>query len=116
MATLKDPELLARYRKALSYWNFTGYITWTRVAVEWVRANLDGYTERHLGQLMFEFVERGGRINQVSETRPQWLDHKFHYDLVIEIAGRKIYFETRLFDDDPDEPTIAVVNVHDATH
>jgi hypothetical protein len=50
----------------------------------------------------------------VPETRPEWNDRPFHYELRIPIAGRLIYVETILIDDDPTDPVIRVVSIHDA--
>lgn len=46
MAPLTNPELLAKFRFALSEWNCTGYVTWKSVAREWVERNLEGFTTR----------------------------------------------------------------------
>jgi hypothetical protein len=63
---------------------------------------------------MYKHVEGGGEIDQVKETRPEWNDFDFHYDLRVPIGGRLRYFETLLVDGDPDDPIILVVNTHDA--
>ena len=114
MAPLTDPAILGKFRHALSEWKCAGYITWKRVAQEWVERNLDGYTTRAVGEEMFRHVEAGGFIDQVRETRLEWTEHRFHYDFRIPIAGRLIYFETILMDDDPEDPTIHVVSIHEA--
>ena len=114
MAPLTDPAILGKFRHALSEWKCAGYITWKRVAREWVERNLDGYTTRAVGEEMFRHVEAGGFIDQVRETRREWTEHRFHYDFRIPIAGRLIYFETILMDDDPEAPTIHVVSIHEA--
>jgi hypothetical protein len=71
-------------------------------------------TTRAVGEEMFRYVEAGGPIDQVSETRPQWSEHRFHYDFRISISGRQVYIETILVEDDPEDPTIHVVSIHDA--
>ena len=48
------------------------------------------------------------------ETRLEWTEHRFHYDFRIPIADRLIYIETILMDDDPEDPTIHVVSIHEA--
>jgi hypothetical protein len=116
MAELVDPVRLRAYRNALENWRFADYIRWTEPAESWVRRELEGLTTRELGRLMFEFVAAGGRIDEVRETRPEWLEHEFHYDLRFEVEGRRVYVETRLFvqhPDDPDDPWIHVVSFHD---
>jgi len=114
MARLTDPTLLARFRHALSEWNCTGYITWKRVAREWVEENLEGFTTRAIGEELFRFFEVGGEIAQVRETRPEWSEYRFHYDFRIEFGGRRLYIETVLLDEDPNDATIHVVSIHDA--
>jgi hypothetical protein len=39
MAPLTDPTILAKFQHALSEWKYAGYITWKRVAQEWVERN-----------------------------------------------------------------------------
>jgi hypothetical protein len=41
-------------------------------------------------------------------------EHRFHYDFRLEVGGRLLYIETILAEDDQDDPTIHVVNIHDA--
>jgi hypothetical protein len=65
---------------------------------------------------MWEYVNSGGEIDEVPETRPNWVDDfEFHYDLRFKIQGKKVYVETRLHYRPPfkqDEPFIVVVIVH----
>jgi hypothetical protein len=56
----------------------------------------------------------GGVIDQVPETRPEWSAWPFHYDFHLQLAGRDVYIETILKDDDPNDPTIRIVSIHDA--
>lgn len=114
MARLTDPEILARYQYALSQWRFSGYITWKPIARQWLEQNLEGWTTRSIGEELHRFVQAGGEIDQVRETRPQWSEHPFHYDLRIDLGGRTLYLETLLCQDDPNDPTIHVVSIHDA--
>jgi hypothetical protein len=114
MAPLKDAAIQERFRHALKQWNFTGYITWKPVAREWVENNLDGFTTRAVAEEMFCFVSAGGVIDQVRESRAEWAGQRFHYDLRLPIEGRLVYIETILIDNDPEDPTIHVVSIHDA--
>ena len=114
MAPLMDAAILAKFRHALSAWNFAGYVTWKSVAREWVESNLEGFTTRSIGEEMFRFLEAGGKIDQVKETRREWTEQPFHYDFRLSIEGRLVYIETILVEDDPDDPTIHVVSIHDA--
>ena len=113
MAPLSDPAILAQFRNALSEWNCTGYITWKKVAREWVEANLEGFTARAIGEAMFHHVEAGGEIDQIRETRAEWSSERFHYDFRITLGERFLYIETILVEDAPDDPTIHVVSIHD---
>ena len=113
MARLEDAEILALYRGALANWRCTGYVEWKERCRNWVREEL-GSDPREIARLMFDHVTAGGEIDQVVERRPEWNDRPFHYDLRIVIGGRIRYIETILVDDDPDDPTIWVVNIHDA--
>lgn len=116
MPPLTDPELLACYKNALANWRYEGYIIFTERAEEWIYVNLSNQTTREIGRLMLEYVSAGGEIDQQKETRPEWKERDYHFDLRIPCAGRLIYIETRLlYDDpsDPDDPVIHVVNVHD---
>jgi len=117
MAPLTDPILLAAYRNALANRRYEGYVRWTEVAQNWVRRELGEYTVRAVAQRMFEYVDRGGEIDQVEENRPEWRHYSHHFDLRFDLGGRRLYVETRLqFRDpsDPDDPVILVANVHDA--
>ena len=114
MARLTDPEILAKFRHALSQWQVTGYITWKPVAREWLERNLEGLTTRSIGEEMSRFFAASGEIDQVRETRPEWSEQRSHYDFRMDIGGRLLYLETILVEDDPDDPTIHVVSIHDA--
>jgi hypothetical protein len=114
MTRLIDPVVLAKFQYALSQWRFTGYITWKPVARQWLEGNLEGQTARSVGEEMFRFFSNGGEIDQIREMRSEWSAHRFHYDFRMEIDGRMLYIETLLVEDDPEDPTIHVVSIHDA--
>ena len=114
MVRLTDPETLAKLQYALSQWQFTGYITWKPIARQWLEKNLEGSTTRSVGEEMFRFFAAGGEVDQIHETRAEWREHRFHYDIRMEIGGRLLYIETILVEDEPDDPTIHVVSIHDA--
>ena len=116
MAKLTGP-LLTCYRNALRNWRYTDYIIYEEVAERWLRKQLRGYTQRQFSELLHRFVEAGGEVDQVVETRPEWSMHTHHYDLRPTVGGRKLYVETRLVHtdlNDPDDPTILIVNIHPA--
>ncbi len=114
MGPLRTPELLRKYLEALREWNCDGFIQWKQVPAQWLRKNLDGWSQKAVGQLMYEHVAHGGEIDQVAETREDYRHlYPFHYDFRIPIAGRLIYIETR-FDETKMGPTVYVVSIHDA--
>jgi hypothetical protein len=118
MAPLTDPERLQAYKNALGNWRFEGYVGFNlrQQAHDWIRRELRNISLRELAQLMHEYVELGGTIEEVRETREEWADkHEYHYDLRFLIRSKPVYFETRLIcrmPYVPDEPWIEVVNVH----
>ena len=115
VAPLIDATSLKAYRNALANWPFTDFIRWTEKALTDLRRKLEGFSAKEIGRAMHEYVEAGGEIDAVAETRPEWSEHRFHYDLRLNIEGQPIYLETRLFFTnaaDPDDPWIHVVSLH----
>jgi hypothetical protein len=118
MAPLTDPDRLEAYKNALNNWRFEGYIEFdlTQQAHDWIRRELPNVSLREIVQLMHEYVESGGVIDEIRETREEWSDkYEYHYDLRFLICSKPVYFETRLIcrlPYIPDEPRIEVVNVH----
>jgi hypothetical protein len=118
MARLTDPERLEAYRDALKNWRFEGYIELAMPdqSYDWMREKLGNIRVQELFRLMHEYVETGGEIDEVRETRPEWAsDYEYHYDLRFTVQGVPVYVETRLRYRPPfvsDEPTIIMVNVH----
>ena len=95
MPALSDPERLRCCRNALGNWRFEGYVRFTELADRWVRKELAGCTTRDVACLMNDFVNgpSPGLIDEQRETRPEWSDHDYHYDLRFEIEGRRVYIE-----------------------
>jgi hypothetical protein len=52
---------------------------------------------------MHEYVEAGGAIDEVAETRPEWTAARFHYDLRLEFQDLRLYLETVLVFENPDD-------------
>src|SRR5262245_49867019 len=117
-----DPEWLTCYRNALANWRYEGFVVFHERAQEWLRVELDGMSAQEAARLLHEFVAGGGQVHQVVETRQietreEVRSGGYHYDIRIVIGRRRIYFETLLVyedPDDPDDPLIHVVSVHDA--
>ena len=114
MPTLSDAVILALIGSALANWNYTGYVTAKDVALEWITNNLGGLTLKDVAEAMNDHFQRGDVIDQQPETRPEWSLWPFHYDFRLQLGGRDIYIETILQDDDPRDPTIHIVSIHDA--
>jgi hypothetical protein len=118
-AALTDPTRLAAFTDALGNWRFTDYVQFelNETAYRWLKRELDGITLKDIARLMYEFVEAGGQVDEVRETRPEWKDdYEFHYDLRIAIQDKLVYIECRLHHQIPlipDESWILVVNIHD---
>lgn len=118
MPPLTDPTRLAAYKDALRNWRAVGYVEFnlTDAAHRWLRRELDGVDLNGIRRLMYEFVESGGEIDEVKETRPEWSEYDFHHDLRFTIQNRWVYIETRLIFREPlvaDESWILVVNIHE---
>lgn len=117
MATLTDAEILKCFKNALANWRYDGFTILADIAADWLDNEIPNLKPRDLARLMHDYVAAGGIIDQQKETRPEWTTHDFHYDFRIPYAGRNLYIETRLIcekPDDPDDPIIHVVNIHDA--
>ncbi len=117
MPPLTDPIRLTAYKDALGNWNITGYIQFElpEEAYRWTRKELDNTPLKEIGRLMYEYVVAGGEIDEEPETRREWSDHEYHYDLRFTISGKAVYIETRLNYRLPivaDESSILVVNIH----
>jgi hypothetical protein len=117
MARLTDPERLAAYQDALANWSFDGFIVFelNETAYAWIKRELENVSLKEIGRLMHEYIAAGGAIDEVPETRPEWSDYPFHYDLRLTIQNKPVYIESRLnykLPVNPDESTILVVNIH----
>ena len=114
MPPLTDPAILAFFHSALSNWNVTDYVTEKDLVMEWRAKNLPRVALKAVAKLMFDHLQAGGVIDQTPETRPEWNDRPFHYDFRILVGGRRVYIETVLVDDDPTDPFVHIVSMHDA--
>ena len=113
MPPLEDAELLKCFKRILSNWNVTDYVTAKDEAIAWAGKNLPGFTLKLLAKQMNEHVEGGGEIDQVRETRPEWNDWPFHYDFRLSWDERPLYIETVFVDDDPSDPYLRIVRIKD---
>ena len=116
MARLTDPDIVARYRQALSDWAVEGAIVLKGRAPDGLRTTLEGVTEKYFKEALCRFVcEQDGEIDQVKEEREPWREHwECHYDLRPTINGVKLYVETRLYPESfssRHDPIIQVVQI-----
>jgi hypothetical protein len=119
MARLTEPDILARYKQAVSEWQVDGAIVLKGHAPEGLKTTLEGITERYFKECLFRYVcQENGEIDQVKEAREPWREHwEFHYDLRPTINGVKLYVETRLHPESfssREEPIIFVVQIKPA--
>ena len=114
MPPLVDPQILGMIRAVLSNWHVTDYVTAKEEAQAWAGKNLAHFSLKGLAKLMHEHVAKGGKVDQVRETRPEWNDRDYHYDFRLSWAGRRLYIEAILVDDDPTDPTLHLVRIKDA--
>jgi hypothetical protein len=114
VAPLSDQNQIAKLLEALKEWNCDGFVQWKRLPTEWLRKNLEGYSQKSVGRLMYEYLRDGGEVDAVAETREEYRNlYAYHYDFRIQIGHRFLYIETR-FDETRMGPTVYVVNLHDA--
>ena len=110
-----NPIILTCFRTILADWAYTGTVTIKEAdgAERWAQKKLPNFAVKHLAKLMHDHVQAGGVIDQKPEKRPEYTDRDFHYDFRLAWVGRAIYVETILVDDDPKNPYIHIVSVHD---
>ena len=103
-----------------------GQIQWNDSADERARSDpdLQGLTPEGIRLLLHDFVGGGGRLDERREGRPDWLqanaDRPAYYRewwyrgvvLVPDLFPKGLFVEVRLFDDDPQDPWVEIVNAH----
>jgi hypothetical protein len=103
-----------------------GQIQWDDRADERARSNaeLQGLTPEGIRRLLHEFVCGGGRLDERVEARPEWLEANadkpaYYRDCwyralvpVSDLFPNGLFIEVRLFDDDPQDPWVEIVNAH----
>jgi hypothetical protein len=115
MAKPRDQEALECYTKVLlTLGHVAGYVQWRKLPLAWIKRELRGVTSQAVVEEMRKYVQCGGKIEQVEETRPEYVAWRFHYDLRLPVTGRHVYVETVLEQAASIEDcTIWVVNIHD---
>lgn len=110
-------ERLRCYINALRNWRLDGYVRFKKIAEQWLMTEIPDLPLIDVRRQLHEFVEYGGTIDEQVEKRPEYTHYEFHFDLRLKIGSRRVYFETVLLGDDfddPDDPSIFVVSIHDA--
>ncbi len=81
-------------------------------------------TPEGIRRLLHDFVCGGGRLDERREARADWLQANADrpayyrdrwYRAVVPLPGlfpKGLFVEVRLFDDDPQDPWVEIVNVH----
>lgn len=118
VALLTDPERWRHYRTCFENWNYDCFIHFKQGCSKRLLAELDGLTLRGLSHFLWQFIENGGRPDEVKETRDEYLYYEFHYDFRIVLPGsrRLTYIETimEMTSSDPQDSMVIIVSVHDA--
>jgi hypothetical protein len=111
---MTDPGILTQFQAVLGNWKYTDYVTAKPLALDWITNNLGGLGLKDVAKAMNDYFEAGGVIDQVREYRPEYSHWPYHYDFRLLLAGKEVYIETILQDDDPKDPTIRIVSIHNA--
>src|SRR6266404_3324089 len=113
MPPLTDACILAQLHAVLANWNYTDYVTAKPLVLEWIANHLNGLGLKNVAKAMNDFCRTGGVVDQVPERRPEYSAWPYHYDFRLRLAGKEIYIETILQDDNPKDPTVHIVSIHD---
>lgn len=118
MAKPADPDELTLVVKAIrECGDVTGCLEWKEKAAKQFRLNspVSGLTPDGVKQDVIRFVREGGEIIQVVETREEYNDRPFYYKVILPFVGftHGLFVELVLTDDDPDYPSVQIVNCHE---
>jgi hypothetical protein len=113
---MSDPAELALVRAAICS-GVTGCCEWLDKEAERVRGDpdLQGLTPEYIKQRLCHFVAKeAGQVEQVPETRPNRSYRDYYYKVIIPEPGFKhgLFVEMELTDDDPDVPSVTILNAH----
>jgi hypothetical protein len=115
MSTPEEAEL-ALVRQAISC-NVTGSCEWDDRAARRLRAQppLPGLRPEGIRTLLIGFIAAGGEVRQVEETREEYRHARFYYKAVVPVDGLRhgLFVEVVLDDDDPELPSVRIVNAHE---
>ena len=116
---MDDSQELTLVRKAFALARgASGYVEWCddrAVAVAREKlADLNGLTPEAVRTRAIDYVNDGGAIIPVVETRPEWSDFRYYYKVILPVEDfpRGVFVETRLIDEDPNDPVVHIVSAH----
>jgi hypothetical protein len=117
MPKLNDPKLRDVVLRAfLEEETCRGFVTWKPSAVERLARDFPGYLPQLVNSLVLAHLRNGGEIKFAVETRDEYLQCGFHYDVLLPgHKGKEIYVETVILNDganDPIDLQVHVVSCH----
>src|SRR5262245_19982481 len=116
MATPKDPNELSLVTLAITC-GVIGCCEWDERAARRFRGAppMSGLTPNGVKSDLIAHVCKGGAVVQVPETRPEYNDRPFYYKVILPVSGLRhgLFIEMVLVDDDPEVPTVHIVNAHE---
>ncbi len=120
MASPQDPGELALVIKAVTC-GTTGCCEWEDSAMERFRrfSPVRSLDPESLRGMLTHSVSSGTPVIQVEETREVWKKrrffNRFYYKVLVPITGltHGLFVELVLMDDDPDVPSVVIVNAHE---
>src|SRR4051812_32884511 len=95
---------------------WAGFVIWKPSAAEKLLRDFPGHRPPLVNSMVVTHLTSNGDIKFAKETRDEWLQCGFHYDVVLPGPdGKRIYAEMVLVNDgadDPDDLCVHVVSCH----
>ncbi|HVA50851.1 MAG TPA: hypothetical protein VNH11_31195 [Pirellulales bacterium] len=102
-----------RYVAVLADWPFVNIVVWEKDDLRKLDEFLPDYSPQFVSELLYEHAASGGEVHRKNEDRDPWKDEwKFHYDVILPIAGKAFYVETRFDERKRDWPKVLIVHIH----
>jgi hypothetical protein len=114
---MSSPAEKALVEKALTD-GVTGCVLWHPKEAERVRQELAGHglTPEGIQKQTIQYVQEGGSVRQVRETRSNHSHRDYYYKVILPMPGlfpKGLFVEMELDDPDPDVPVVILVNAHE---
>ncbi len=114
---MSDPDERALVVKAIKS-GLGGCVEWDPDVIDRIRRELGpfGLTGAKIRSELIAYVQGGGAICQVKESRHEWKDRRNYYYKAVVPAGpfkKGLFVELVLADSDPDFPEVLLVNAHE---